>query len=341
MMESHFLHLLLSCKEGPICPFVKSCLQMMQRADLVNIFEQDSCGKNTCKIHARKTETEEEYYDQGPGLCVIINQKIFYPDPSHPLATKLEDRLGTDRDRDELQATFLLFGADCLIFNDLTHEEMQDRLESAAEKAANAVYCWVAVCVLSHGRRLNGVDEILGCNGVGFDRKKIINMFADASRCPNLQKKPKLFFFQACRGNESTATAMPASIASDCAVKSIGGWPAISDYMVASATIEDFVSFRSTIDGSFFIRHLCEELQKHGHQKSLADIMIRVNNKVASYRADFPSMPEHKSTMTKKFQFKRTRESTIDGIEKKIKNGLFYHLQNQFINERIKMGNPN
>lgn len=108
--------------------------------------------------------------------------------------------------------------------------------------------------------------------------------------------------------------------------------------MVASATIEDFVSFRSTIDGSFFIRHLCEELQNHGHEKSLPDVMTRVISKVAGHRADFPSMPEYTSTMSRKFQFRRTRESLINGMEKKAKNALFYQLQNQFIAERINRG---
>ena len=49
---------------------------------------------------------------------------------------------------------------------------------------------------------------------------------------------------------------------------------------VASATIQDFVSFRSTVEGSFFIRHLCKVLQDHGHEKTLADLMIIVNSKV-------------------------------------------------------------
>jgi len=279
MMESHFLHLLMQNQLKPFCFYIQSCLHLMQRADLIHIFEQGFCGNRDCPVHMKKVNSEDEYYEQGPGLCVIINQKLFYEDKSHPDAQKLDDRLGTDIDRNELEATFLLFGADIIIFNDLTHEEMIKSLESAAERANHKKYSWVAVSVLSHGRRLNGVDEILGCNGVGVDRKLIINTFADASKCPNLQRKAKMFFFQACRGNESTTTTIHSTIASDGAVQSIDGWPALGDYMVASATIEDFVSFRSTIDGSFFIRHLCNELQNHGHEKSIADIMIRVNAK--------------------------------------------------------------
>ena len=121
----------------------------------------------------KQNDDYEDFYDQGTGLCVIINQKLFYADASDPHATRLDDRLGTDRDRDELEVTFTLFGAECLIYNDLTHTELYETMEKAAHQANNPKYFWVSVCVLSHGRRLNGVDEILGVNGIGMDRKKV------------------------------------------------------------------------------------------------------------------------------------------------------------------------
>ena len=56
-----------------------------------------------------------------------------------------------------------------------------------------------------------------------------------------------LLFNQACRGNESTTSAVHATIASDCAVQSIGGWPALSDYMVIHSL---HISFQP-----FFVNH--------------------------------------------------------------------------------------
>jgi len=340
MIESQLLHLLLQKQLMTVfCEFIEKCLQCLQRGDLQQIFLQGPCGKSGCQVHSRnKDSTEEEYYKQGQGLCVIINQKKFYKDRHHPYSQQLDHRLGTDIDRNELEATFLLFGADIIIKDDLTHQEMLDELEIAADKANTHNYAWVTVCVLSHGRRLNGVDEILGCNGVGIDRKKIINTFADASKWRNLHRKPKLFFFQACRGNENQGPNFQAPIASDSAVPEIDGWPNFSDYMVASSTIEDFVSFRSTIDGSFFIRHLCDELQTHGHERSIGDVMTTVIRKVAGHRPDYPEIPECKTTMTKKFQFQRTKQGFINGVEKKLKNGMFYQLQNQFIADRVNQG---
>ena len=87
----------------------------------------------------------------------------------------------------------------------------------------------------------------------------------------------------------------PDLVQADGPVPCIGGMPAISDYMVlssfivfillnfiqiVSATIEEYSAFRDTTRGSFFIQHLCNVLQDHGHEKNLADIMSIVNRKV-------------------------------------------------------------
>ena len=52
------------------------------------------------------------------------------------------------------------------------------------------------------------------------------------------------------------------------------------DVLIASSTIADFVAFRSTVDGSFFIRHLCQVFQDHAHEETVQDMLLRVNDKV-------------------------------------------------------------
>ena len=39
----------------------------------------------------KQDESDDKFYERGPGLCIIINQKIFYTNSSDPLATKLDD----------------------------------------------------------------------------------------------------------------------------------------------------------------------------------------------------------------------------------------------------------
>ena len=65
-------------------------------------------------------------YTEGNGLCIIINQKLFYPDPNIPNSMELGERTWTDKDRNQLRETFTTFGADCLVFNDLTREEQNE-----------------------------------------------------------------------------------------------------------------------------------------------------------------------------------------------------------------------
>ena len=87
-----------------------------------------------------------------------------------------------------------------------------DKLESVAVEGDSPQYCWVAVCILTHGGNLGGgIHGVIGCNGVGVPTEKvnseinffidtfyqqIVNLFTAAPNSKSLQSKPKLFFFQ-------------------------------------------------------------------------------------------------------------------------------------------------
>jgi hypothetical protein len=294
MMETQLLHLMDVGMLGvDLCNNITDYLRELLREDslaaIVDPVNRQTPDNPTISSWHDPTRSLEDHYEMGPGLCIIINQKTFYVD-NDPSATKLDDRLGTDRDRDEFEATFTMFGAEVVIHDNLDHKQLDQALNQAAKKANNKKYYWLVVCILSHGRRHNGVDEILGCNGVAVNRNDIILKFVDSKGIPNLHLRPKMFFFQACRGAESQQGVPKRSletIRSDNAAGGIDtheGWPNRSDFLVSSATIEDFVSFRSTEHGSFFIRILCDELQKNGHKVCIQDILTTVNRRVASHK---------------------------------------------------------
>ena len=46
-------------------------------------------------------------------------------------------------------------------------------LEICSEKTREKNYAWLTVVVLSHGRRVAGVDEVLGVDGEGIDRREV------------------------------------------------------------------------------------------------------------------------------------------------------------------------
>jgi len=303
-MEVLMFHLLEERTMEEVCQILVESLRSMNRGDLETFYTSHHCGSPTCSIHRKKSQSNN-YYDQGEGLCVIINQKLFKE------GSMLDNRLGTDRDKEELMITFTLLGVqpeDMCVYDDLTAAEIREKLEISSQKSNHKNYAWLTVVVLSHGRRVAGVDEVLGVDGEGIDRREIIGKFTDVGNCPNLQLKPKMFFFQACRGQEevesfhSARTAAATDKKNDTADQH-------SDVLIASSTIADFVAFRSTVDGSFFIRHLCQVFQDHAHDETLQDMLLRVNDKVSNYRSDYPSTPEYNTTMKKKFKFNVTNEN--------------------------------
>ena len=83
-------HLLQERKVEEVCKVVVESLQTMKRADLETFYIAQPCTSSVCSVHQRR-EPATPCYEQGEGLCVIINQKLFKQ------ASKLDNRLGTDR----------------------------------------------------------------------------------------------------------------------------------------------------------------------------------------------------------------------------------------------------
>jgi len=284
-------------------------------------------------------------YSRGPGFVLIINQKQFYWDESNPESRRgrggrgLENRLGTDMDRDRLKIAFTYLGASQFrIYNDLNtagvDKALDDTVRYLNEKSSE--YSWVCVCFLSHGSRSAcGTDEVYACDSVPLDRKKILMRFADKKSLPNFEGKPKILIFQACRTMEDGQTpAPPPPQRSNEDIQTDGGYKTISidDYLECSSTIEDFVTFRSTSLGSFYIRILCDQLMKEGHREDLNSILITVNGKMKEIR-DYPSMPTYSSTLTKKLYFQRSKESLSRAAELFVHDVNFRDTYHSFISD--------
>merc|ERR1719158_1322944 len=103
MLETVLLDLMVGKAEGSICEIVLKSLGSMGRADLIEIFTSRNCGNPACVVHSSAKNFGADFYTRGPGLTLIINQREF-------LDRALETRKGTDRDKDELIATFSLLG---------------------------------------------------------------------------------------------------------------------------------------------------------------------------------------------------------------------------------------
>ena len=312
MMETTFLQMLIAFSTKEVCIMIDDCLNRMNRPDLVAIFKEGNCGSKGCMIH----ETHKESYKTGSGFAVIINQMDFCDNPDLP------NRTGTDKDRDELKATFALLGVeprDIWIYDNLADTEMRNKLMEAARHANNhhKDYAWLAVVVLSHGRRRNNKDEVLGVNGEGVEVDEIRDMFtAETRKCPHLQDKPKLFWIQACRdsANEDSVNDLdrPKNITADNAVpiNTLSNKPAHINFFVQCSTIAGHIAHRDINNGSFFIQNLCQVFQKNADTLDLMSMINIVTKKVSEAHKHYPNLCEVTNfTLTAKVMFHITEQS--------------------------------
>ncbi|XP_027703679.1 caspase-14-like isoform X1 [Vombatus ursinus] len=109
----------------------------------------------------------------------------------------------------------------------------------------------------------------------------IFGMFNNEN-CPALQKKPKIFVIQACRGDRRDGGVVQADDEpmelDDSEKKRL---PTFSDYYIIYPTQEaDHVALRHPKDGSVMIQAIDEVFSQHGKKLHIADFFTQVNNRV-------------------------------------------------------------
>ncbi|XP_071013032.1 caspase-3-like [Oncorhynchus clarkii lewisi] len=204
------------------------------------------------------------------GQCVIINNKNF---DKH---TGMSFRNGTDVDAGHAIKVFSSLGYKVKVANDQTVQQIQQLLYKVSQDDHSQSASFVCV-MLSHG------DEgvFYGTDG-NVELKKLTGLFR-GDRCKTLVGKPKLFFIQACRGNDLDGGIETDAVADDSPERI----PVEADFLYAYSTAPGYYSWRNTQKGSWFVQALCEMLQRYGKQLEIMQIMTRVNHMVA---LDFESM---------------------------------------------------
>ncbi|XP_061082703.1 caspase-8-like [Conger conger] len=264
-------------------------------------------------------EDLEDYYktsSQPLGYCLIINNYSFKEARMNKVI--MGDRKGTDQDAEVLQQVFSRLHFQVEVRRDQTGEEMQQAVLEFARKDHKALDVFVC-CVLSHGEK----GSVYAVDGTSVPIRALTLPFT-STHCRALALKPKLFFIQACQGQDLQRGALiqadgpgeeeeeeeleeeqeeeredyradAGRILPDTA-------PDDSDFLLGMATVEDYQSFRSVTQGSIFIQELCRQLVRGCERKEdILTIMTRVNREVSNgvYRKS-KQMPEPRYTLRKK-----------------------------------------
>ena len=156
---------------------------------------------------------DDQLYKINPnnvGKCIIINQKLYYK-------KGLNSRLGTDLDCSRLEETFTMLGYEVDVLNHVIYSKMAGKLKKVADEIEEHCSSLV-VCILAHGQKGATNIQIKNCiliikkfadviicpDGTEYPIEKIKEIF-DATKCRYLLQKPKIFFIQACQGDEKLA----------------------------------------------------------------------------------------------------------------------------------------
>ncbi|XP_064445962.1 caspase-9 isoform X4 [Mirounga angustirostris] len=224
------------------------------------------------------------------GHCLIINNVNFC------LESRLTARTGSNIDCEKLQRRFRLLH--------FTVEVKCDLMAKASHRQfPGAVY---------------------GTDGCLVSIEKIVNIFNGAS-CPSLGGKPKLFFIQACGGEQKdhgfeVACASPEDRTSGSDPESdavlfqegpgsfdqpdaVSSLPTPSDIFVSYSTFPGFVSWRDTRRGSWYVETLDGVFEQWAHSEDLQTLLLRVANAV-SQKGIYKQIPGCFNFLRKKLFFK-------------------------------------
>ncbi|XP_077064782.1 caspase-2 isoform X2 [Siphateles boraxobius] len=243
------------------------------------------------------------------GLALVLSNVRF--DSAN---TDLDIRRGGEVDEETLRRLFTEMDFTVSLHKDLTAEAMRGCLEQFAQRRDHAEYDCAVVCLLSHGVE----GSIYGTDGQLVELDWVFEVF-DNARCPMLQNKPKMFFIQACRGEEmdngvDQLDGQERTQSPGCEQRDAGReeerdnkvrmekereslrvkLPQRSDMICGFATLKGTAAMRNTKKGSWFIQELNTAFRQRANNTHLSDMLVQVNGRIKSREGYAPGSAHHR-----------------------------------------------
>ncbi|XP_075888334.1 caspase-6-like [Nelusetta ayraudi] len=241
------------------------------RAGTENLTTTDGFSRSA-KVLDPAREYKMDYKQRG--LALIFNQEKFHWD------RPLKQRSGSTADRKNLVQRLTELNFEVKFYDNSKQADVQDILNKAAKEDHSDRDCFLLV-FLSHGD-----DDYVSTYDGQISIKEITTPFK-GNNCQSLVGKPKIFIFQACRGNKYEDSVTPASgpdsepaleVEDGCGVQTL---PAGADFIMCYSVAEGYYSFREIVNGSWYIQDLCKLLQQYGNSLEFTELLTLVNRKVS------------------------------------------------------------
>ncbi|XP_056619070.1 caspase-2 isoform X2 [Triplophysa dalaica] len=244
------------------------------------------------------------------GLALVLSNVRF----DSRLNADLDVRRGGEVDEEVLRRLFVELDFTVILRKDLTAEAMRLCIEQFSQRQEHADYDCCVVCLLSHG--IEG--SIYGTDGELLMLDWVFEVF-DNARCPLLQNKPKMFFIQACRGDEmdngvDQLDGQERTQSPGCEQRDAGReeerdakekeakdrerlrvkLPQRSDMICGFATLKGTAAMRNTKKGSWFIQELNKAIRQRSNETHMSDILVQVNGEIKCREGYAPGSAHHR-----------------------------------------------
>ena len=256
------------------------------REQISEVFKASSAQPTPIEVRSDGVPEEEEditKYEKNVGKILIVNNFK---------SKNSKERIGSKEDGDRLVKIFhedMKFERgssqrQIQIVNE-TKDQILDAVNSFVHEDFTGYSCSVFI-LMSHGNESSFFDV----NNEEIEIVRILNLF----KSKQLEGKPKLFFFQACRGEGHAGT-----VASDCHKSeessppvesdliSIPSMPNSADFFIGYSSSFGDRSFRylgETSRGSWYMLRLVEVIKKYYTRRDVAAIHCMVNRLVSEDR---------------------------------------------------------
>ncbi|XP_013919167.1 PREDICTED: caspase-2 [Thamnophis sirtalis] len=250
------------------------------------------CTLEFYRTHARSAYKLKSY---PRGLALIVSNVHFSKE------TDLELRSGGKVDNAVLDTLFKHLGYQVVVKHDQTAQQMKEQLEIFSKHPVHQNVDSCIVSLLSHG--IEG--GVYGVDGNLLQLQEIFSLF-DNANCPNLQNKPKMFFIQACRGDETDRgvdqidgndrACSPGCEESDANKKENPKLrlPTCSDMICGYACLKGTAAMRNTKRGSWYIEALTSVFAEDARNTHVADMLVKVNRLIKLREGHAPGTDFHR-----------------------------------------------
>ncbi|XP_010209837.1 PREDICTED: caspase-2 isoform X1 [Tinamus guttatus] len=229
------------------------------------------------------------------GLALILSNMHFSSKKD------LEYRSGGDVDCTALEMLFKYLGYKVTVYHDKTAQEMQDILQRFSKRPEHRDVDSCIIALLSHGVE----GGVYGTDGKLLQLQEAFRLF-DNANCPNLQNKPKMFFIQACRGDEADRgvdqrdgkewSHSPGYEESDAnkEEKVKLRLPTCSDMICGYACLKGTAAMRNTRRGSWYVEALTSVFAEDSRDTHVADMLVKVNRQIKQREGYAPGTEFHR-----------------------------------------------